>query len=443
MATVDENGKVTAVSPGEATITATTEDGSYTDTCTVTVNKRIIDVTGITVSPESLTLTEGETGDLTAAIEPEDADNKNVTWSSSDEAVATVDENGKVTGVSEGTAIVRAVSEANPEAVAECTVTVQKPKLEIKISHICSVQNNLTLKYRIDQNQLEGYENIRIKIRRQSYTGAGSEYIWEEAELTEYKIESGMYSFAFNDIAAAEMGEEIHAVVYAEKDGQTYASQEDVYSIKKYAYNMINRYGSSEEEKYKKLCTLLVDMLNYGSQAQLYFRKNTANPVNAELTEEQRAFATAEIPEYSSCESETEYEGATASIRSKTLNLGSSVSLKLFMTFESEPGEDVKAEFSYTTISGRSEKKTVSRSQFAEGTEENEYTAMLSTIAAPDFGQEITIVIKDGEQQISNEYTYSIETYAYKMSDREGYETLKELLRAMMTYSASAKAYFQ
>ena len=92
VATVDDNGKVTAVKAGEATITVTTQDGGKTATCRVTVSDREIKVTGVTLNKSTLSLIEGGSETLTATITPADATNQNVAWTSSDATVATVDD---------------------------------------------------------------------------------------------------------------------------------------------------------------------------------------------------------------------------------------------------------------------------------------------------------------------------------------------------------------
>lgn len=123
VATVTEDGTVTAVSAGEATITATTSDGGKTVSCTVTVTPDTVSVTGVTVSPESLEMVIGETEGLTAAVEPEDATDKTVTWSSSDEKVATVGEDGTVKAVSAGNATIT-VTTGDGGRTATCEVKV-------------------------------------------------------------------------------------------------------------------------------------------------------------------------------------------------------------------------------------------------------------------------------------------------------------------------------
>ena len=116
VATVDSNGKVTAVGGGSATITATA--GGKTATCAVTVT---VPVTGVSLNKTTLSLAKGATETLAATVTPSDATDKSVTWSSSDETVATVDEEGKVTALKVGMATITAKA---GEKTAECVVTV-------------------------------------------------------------------------------------------------------------------------------------------------------------------------------------------------------------------------------------------------------------------------------------------------------------------------------
>lgn len=126
IASVDDNGKVTGVAAGEATITVTTEDGSKTATCKVTVKAATVAVTGVTLNKATLSLIAGASETLTATVAPADATNKKVTWKSSDAAVATVDANGKVTGVKAGTATITVTTEDGAKT-ATCKVTVTIP----------------------------------------------------------------------------------------------------------------------------------------------------------------------------------------------------------------------------------------------------------------------------------------------------------------------------
>ena len=123
VATVDANGKVTAEGEGEATITVTTADGGKTATCAVTVTAAPVPVSGVSLNKDSTSLTVGDTETLTATITPDNATNKNVTWSSDTPSVASVN-NGVVTAVAPGTATIT-VTTADGGFTATCAVTVR------------------------------------------------------------------------------------------------------------------------------------------------------------------------------------------------------------------------------------------------------------------------------------------------------------------------------
>ena len=145
VATVSANGVVTGISKGIATITVATVDGNKTATCVVTVTERLVPVTGITLDTIATTIDVGSTVTLNATIIPADASNKNVIWTSSDPNVATVNK-GVVTGVSKGTATIRAASEDNPSVYAECVVTVNEVTPVIHVTGVTLDKTNLQLK---------------------------------------------------------------------------------------------------------------------------------------------------------------------------------------------------------------------------------------------------------------------------------------------------------
>lgn len=105
VADVTGGGKVKAKSPGTATITATTMGKSYK--CRVTVKKRIIPVEDFYLGDSSLNLKEGHTASLTFTVEPSNATDQEITWTSSDPNVASVSQ-GVVTGISQGFARITA-----------------------------------------------------------------------------------------------------------------------------------------------------------------------------------------------------------------------------------------------------------------------------------------------------------------------------------------------
>lgn len=121
VASVDMDGLVTALSVGEATITASIDD-SFEASCKITVVGPAAE--SIALDAETMTLLIGATAQLTATPSPEDADVSDLVWSSSDEGVAEVDANGMVTAIAAGKAT---VSVAVGSVKASCEVTVTAP----------------------------------------------------------------------------------------------------------------------------------------------------------------------------------------------------------------------------------------------------------------------------------------------------------------------------
>ncbi len=125
IAEVDSNGKITAKEPGKTTIIVTTEYGGKTATCDVIVNKVFVPVTSVSLNKTSITLEKNQKEILLANIEPENADNKELRWTSSDTAIATVEQNGEVTARGAGNAIIT-VETVDGNKTATCNVTVNR-----------------------------------------------------------------------------------------------------------------------------------------------------------------------------------------------------------------------------------------------------------------------------------------------------------------------------
>ena len=130
VAEVDDAGKITTKSVGEATITVTvtitTHDGttdSSSDSCTITVVEKPVSVTGVTLAGCIDELFVGEEFTLAATVEPADAANKEVVWTSDNPDVAEVDSNGKVAAKSSGNAVI-IVSTKDGGKIATCIVKV-------------------------------------------------------------------------------------------------------------------------------------------------------------------------------------------------------------------------------------------------------------------------------------------------------------------------------
>ena len=121
------NGKVTGVKAGSTVITVTTVNEGKTANCTVTVKPATIEVTSVNLNKISTSIEIGKNETLTATVSPSNASNKSVTWSSNNEKVATV-VNGKITGVSPGTAIITVKTvDGSKSVICVVTVTAETP----------------------------------------------------------------------------------------------------------------------------------------------------------------------------------------------------------------------------------------------------------------------------------------------------------------------------
>ena len=117
------NGVVTGIAAGTATITVKTVDGNFTDTATITVTAPVV-VTSVSVSPSTAKINVGQSTSLSVSVLPSTATNKTVSWKSSNTSVATVT-NGVVKGVAVGTATITATSTDGSNKSSSATITVE------------------------------------------------------------------------------------------------------------------------------------------------------------------------------------------------------------------------------------------------------------------------------------------------------------------------------
>ena len=171
-----ENGIVTGVKEGTATITASCL--GYSASCTVKVNKNIISVTGIALNSTSKEIKEDESFVLTATVTPSNVNNYTIEWSSSDSSIAKV-ENGIVTGVKEGTATITASCSGYS---ASCTVKVNK-NIIVKMNQIW--MDNPGSTYNIG-------DSVVIHLQAESTYDINSVILWLKSEENSSSIKSAV-----------------------------------------------------------------------------------------------------------------------------------------------------------------------------------------------------------------------------------------------------------
>ncbi|GAA0087027.1 hypothetical protein UT300007_34680 [Clostridium sp. CTA-7] len=184
VAKVDENGKVTAIGEGKATITVTTRDGNFKATSEITVKAKeipVVKVTGVSLDKTSAELKVNETLELKATITPADATNKEVTWTSSDEKVAKVDENGKVVAVGAGKATITVTTkDGNFKATAEITVK----ESELPVIKVTGVSLDKT------SAELKVNETLELKATITPADATNKEVTWSSSDERVAKVDA-------------------------------------------------------------------------------------------------------------------------------------------------------------------------------------------------------------------------------------------------------------
>ncbi len=199
VATVNDSGRVTAVSVGSAVITVTTNDGGKTATCNVTVPANAVRVTGLTLDKGILSLDEGETATIVATVTPSNATNPNVIWSSENPSVATVS-GGVVKAVSEGSATIVATSE-DTGYKAVCIVSVYKVTDDkalnqgyvFEVDTVAKVYGNANNDDRIDAADIDYIQKVINKTvsydkARNPYVDANNDGVVDSKDIDQVRM---------------------------------------------------------------------------------------------------------------------------------------------------------------------------------------------------------------------------------------------------------------
>lgn len=287
-----------------------------------------------------------------------------------------------------------------------------------------AIHNNCSLRYKVNKHQMDnGYSNAYAVFTLGNRTVKVDKYTLSN--------DGRSYVFTFDNIAPDQMNDTISATLHAEFNGVKYVSETKEYSVAQYCYNILEKYSDDENAK---LRTLLVDLLNYGSTAQLYTEHNKENLANAKLTEKQKSFATKDKPILTTVKN-TAYkkiDNPSVNWKSAGLNLQKSVALRFKIASDSIEGLSVKVE----TASGNS--WTIGAKAFNKTS--SGYEFLFNELGAGQMSEPIYLTVYRGNTVVSNTICYSIESYAYAKQGSTD-EALNNLLSAMIKYGNSAKTY--
>ncbi|NLB64804.1 MAG: Ig domain-containing protein, partial [Fibrobacter sp.] len=151
IAVVDSQGKISALKEGETYIKVTTEDGNYSDSCLLVVNTIAVPVEEVQVSDKIMYVRVNEAATITATVLPEFASNKSVVWSSSDETIASITDDGEITAYKEGEVLLIVIAQDGGHADS-CTLIVNNEFIMHNAFVYIPVVNPATGKTWLDRN---------------------------------------------------------------------------------------------------------------------------------------------------------------------------------------------------------------------------------------------------------------------------------------------------
>lgn len=199
------DGVITAIKEGKATVTVKSKDGFKSSSCEVTVNKEpsIIHVSSVSLNETTLNLETGDRYTLIAAVLPTDATDKSLSWSSSDDSIVTVTNKGKLTALKAGEATIT-VTTKDGGLTASCTVNVTQKVVPV---------NGVSLNYSELELSVDGSENLLAKVLPTNATN--KEVIWSSTNESVATVVDGV-------VTAISVGEAIIVVETVDGGYQDY-----------------------------------------------------------------------------------------------------------------------------------------------------------------------------------------------------------------------------
>jgi len=311
---------------------------------------------------------------------------------------------------------------------AEIKEPVEDPTL--KLNHSLNLASDISVNLLVLRSLLDGFDMDTVFVESTIETGDGP------TTQKIYPVENGYYYyFTLDGLTAIQMNDKITSVLYGTKNGQTYCSPVDEYSIATYAYSQLNKTGIDV-----KLQTLCADLLRYGTKAQIFKSYRTDALADSAMTETHRAFLS-DIEAVTFGNTNTvlnDLPNAPITWAGKSLNLESKVALKFVFNMGAYTGKpsDLCLRISYTDAYGNQKTETVTGAEaYGQGT--GAYVFTVDSLLAAELRTVVSVQIYAGNTPVSATLQYSPDTYG---NNKTG--TLLDLCKALFAYSDSAKAFF-
>ena len=323
-------------------------------------------------------------------------------------------------------------------AYAKVTVKgedLPKEDASLKLNHSLNLASDISINLAVPKTLLNGYDMKTVYVESTMYT-----YKNNEAQGTEMvrllPVERGnYYYFTLDGLTAIRMNDTVSSVLYGTKNGQSYYSPVDEFSIATYAYYQLNSGATSGELK-----SLCADLLRYGAKAQIYKSYRTDNLADSAMTDEHKSYLS-DLDAVTFGDTNlicNDLDNAPIAWAGKTLNLGSKVALKFVFRSAGYEGniQDLSLRVSYEDISGKTKSLTLTAPElYSEAL--GYYAFTVDALLAAELRAVVSVQIYNGDTPVSCTLQYSADTYG-KGTDG----ALGELCKALFAYSDSAKAYF-
>ena len=303
----------------------------------------------------------------------------------------------------------------------------------IKIGHTLNLASDISINFAVQTSVLNAYETYYLECKLP---------IYENGEITGYNtinvepvLNGNYYYFTLLGVTAVMMNDMVEATLHMTIGDQPYVSTVDTYSVGTYAYSQLNKANASAALK-----ALCADLLRYGACAQIYKNYRTDALVNGAMTEDMIALLSdIDAVTFNNVKDEiVQLENPTVTLRGRSLSLDSKVTLNYILNLTNYQGklEDLTIRVTYKDINGV-EKVVVLDDCIVYDEAQNFYSFSFDSLLAAELRTVLTAVVYEGETQVSNAFTYTIDTYG---NGKKG--TLLDLCKALMAYSDTALAYF-
>ncbi len=303
----------------------------------------------------------------------------------------------------------------------------------IKINHSLNLASDISINYVIKSALLADYDSYYLEVIMPIYKG--NELTGTETVILQPELRGTNYYFVLNGLISLEMNNMVEATLHMEKDGRQYVSKVDRYSIGTYAYNQLN--GENKSETLKAMCA---NLLRYGAKAQLWKGYRTDALVDANMTDEHKAYLN-ELDSVAFGDNNrklADVEAPVVTWGGKALKLDSKIVVRYVINATNYKGDwnDLSLRIRFVNIHGQTETVVLTQCAVYDASR-NYYVFDFDGLLAAELRTVMSVAVYEGETQVSETLEYSVDTFGNGKTD-----SLLTVMQAMVAYSDSAKAFF-